>query len=119
MLSVREVRSAGFSELGERGMQHQAIVDVGDLIDALCEDERVTTIGLFLEGIGDVPRFSRAAAKAAERNLPIVALKVGATTSPCRRLHRLLQGHCAGKSPTSPRSPTRSTTTRPMRSPRG
>jgi acyl-CoA synthetase (NDP forming) len=58
---------------------NQAITDVGELIQVLVEDDRVTAIGLFLEGINDVPGFSAAAAQAAARGIPIVALKAGRT----------------------------------------
>ncbi|MEM7346284.1 MAG: CoA-binding protein, partial [Chloroflexota bacterium] len=58
---------------------NQAIIDVGDLIQALVEDKRVQAIGLFLEGIGDVQGFSQAATLALERQIPIVALKAGRT----------------------------------------
>lgn len=58
---------------------NQAVLDSGDFIHVLADDPRVTAIGLFLEGINDVAGFSRAAAHALERNVPIVALKVGRT----------------------------------------
>ena len=58
---------------------NQAITDVGELIQVLVDDERVTAIWLFLEGINNVPVFSAAAAKAAARGIPIVVLKGGRT----------------------------------------
>ncbi|MEM7113089.1 MAG: acetate--CoA ligase family protein [Chloroflexota bacterium] len=58
---------------------NQTVVDVGDLIRVVAEDERVQAIGLFLEGINDAVGFSKAAAFAAERQVPIVALKAGRT----------------------------------------
>ncbi|MFP6744893.1 MAG: acetate--CoA ligase family protein, partial [Alphaproteobacteria bacterium] len=58
---------------------NQAVLDPGDFIHVLADDPRVTAIGLFLEGINDVAGFSKAAAYALERNVPIVVLKVGRT----------------------------------------
>ena len=43
----------------------------------MIEDPRVTAIGLHIEGINNIPRFSQAAKKALKRNIPIVALKTG------------------------------------------
>src|SRR5690606_31591431 len=56
---------------------NQAVLEVSDYIDALCEDPRVTAIGLYIEGLKDIPAFARACAKAHDRNIPIVALKSG------------------------------------------
>jgi acyl-CoA synthetase (NDP forming) len=56
---------------------NQAILNAADYVDALADDPKVTAIGLYLEGIKDVPAFSRAAAKALQRGKPLVALKAG------------------------------------------
>lgn len=56
---------------------NQAMVGVSDAIEALLEDGRISAIGLHIEGLGDIPRFSRVAIRALERRVPIVALKVG------------------------------------------
>ncbi len=58
---------------------NQAALDLGDYVDVLAGDPRVTAIGVFLEGLRDVAGFSAAARKAQLRGLPIVALKVGVT----------------------------------------
>ncbi len=56
---------------------NQAQTDIADLIESQIEDPRITVIGLYLEGFGDISRFERAALKAAAVGKPIVALKVG------------------------------------------
>ena len=56
---------------------NQAILGIGDYIEALVDDERVTAIGLYVEGLNDIESFSKAAAKALEKGVPIVALKSG------------------------------------------
>ena len=58
---------------------NQAVLDAADYIAVLLEDPRVTAIGMFLEGIPDVPAFSAAALAALERDVPVVVLKAGAT----------------------------------------
>jgi acetate---CoA ligase (ADP-forming) len=56
---------------------NQAALGIGDYLEALVEDPRISAIGLYIEGLSDVAGFSRAAARALEKNIPIVALKVG------------------------------------------
>ncbi len=56
---------------------NQVILTVADFVDALTEDPKITAIGLYIEGIDDVPAFSRAAAKAMQAGKPLVALKAG------------------------------------------
>lgn len=56
---------------------NQAILGIGDYIDALVDDDRVTAIGLYVEGLNDIEGFSRSAARALEKGIPIVALKSG------------------------------------------
>jgi acyl-CoA synthetase (NDP forming) len=71
----RNDRSVPFAYVISSG--NQAILNAADYVDALADDPNVTAIGLYLEGIKDVPSFSRAAAKALERGKPLVALKAG------------------------------------------
>lgn len=71
----RNDRSVPFAYVISSG--NQAILSAADYIDALADDPKVTAIGLYLEGIKDVPAFSRAAAKALQRGKPLVALKAG------------------------------------------
>jgi len=56
---------------------NQAQLGVAELMDVLLDDPRVTAIGLHLEGLKNVPGFARAAHKALEKGIPIVALKTG------------------------------------------
>ncbi|MGF7159787.1 acyl-CoA synthetase (NDP forming) [Rhodoligotrophos appendicifer] len=56
---------------------NQAVLGFEDYIEFLIDDPNVTAIGLFLEGIRDVPAFSAACARAAERDMALVALRVG------------------------------------------
>ena len=43
---------------------NQAILNLADYIDVLAEDEHVSAIALYIEGLDDVPGFSRAVLKA-------------------------------------------------------
>ncbi|WP_137818923.1 acetate--CoA ligase family protein [Pseudomonas sp. 2FG] len=59
---------------------NKAVTDFHHCIEALLEDPRVTAIGLHIEGLGDVAAFSRAAHKALQRGVPIIALKAGSSS---------------------------------------
>lgn len=72
---ARNDRSVPFAYVISSG--NQAILGAADYVDALADDPKVTSIGLYLEGLKDVPGFSRAAAKALSRGKPLVALKAG------------------------------------------
>jgi acyl-CoA synthetase (NDP forming) len=56
---------------------NQAVLGLGDYIDALVDDPRVTAIGIYVEGIDEVAGFSRAVLRALRHGIPLVALKVG------------------------------------------
>ncbi len=56
---------------------NQAKVGLGEAIEALLDDERVTAIGLHIEGIGRPDVLARALARARERAVPVVVLKTG------------------------------------------
>ncbi len=56
---------------------NQAGIAMHEYIEALIADERVTAIGILLEGLNDIPAFSRAAIKALARGVPLVVLKLG------------------------------------------
>ncbi|MGB1252055.1 MAG: acetate--CoA ligase family protein [Candidatus Promineifilaceae bacterium] len=58
---------------------NQAGCTVPDYIDSLLDDDRVTAIGLHLEGLDDLAAFSRAAVKALRKKVPIVIMKAGAS----------------------------------------
>jgi acetyl-CoA synthetase len=60
---------------------NKALHDVGDFIDALCGDPRITAIGLHIEGLTDVPGFARAAQRALAQGVPVVVLKTGRSTA--------------------------------------
>ncbi|HEX4599275.1 MAG TPA: acetate--CoA ligase family protein, partial [Burkholderiaceae bacterium] len=58
---------------------NRAVSDIDDCIAALLDDDRVTAIGLHLEGLTDVAAFSRVAHAALLKNVPIVVLKAGSS----------------------------------------
>lgn len=56
---------------------NQAVLGFEDYIDHLVDDPNVTCIGLFMEGIRDVPAFSAACLKALAKGVPVIAFRVG------------------------------------------
>ncbi len=56
---------------------NQAVLAIEDYIDALVDDDRVTAIGLYIEGIRDIEAFAAAALKALRLGKPLVVLKAG------------------------------------------
>ena len=58
---------------------NQAQTDQAEIGTVLLKDERVTALGLHIEGIGDMRRFEAMARTARSLGKPIVALKVGAS----------------------------------------
>ena len=56
---------------------NQAAIGIPECIEALVTDERVTAIGLHVEGLSDIAAFERAAAAARSAGIPLVALKAG------------------------------------------
>lgn len=58
---------------------NQAQVDLGALGMALLEDERITALGLYIEGIKDIRGFEVLAARARDLGKRVVALKLGAS----------------------------------------
>jgi len=56
---------------------NQAQIRLAELGAALLEDERVTALGLHIEGFGDLRSFEALAARARALRKPMVALKVG------------------------------------------
>jgi acetyl-CoA synthetase len=63
---------------------NQAALGFADYVAALAEDERVSAIGLYIEGLTDVAAFSRAAVLALEKGVPVVAIKSGNTEAGAR-----------------------------------
>ncbi|MEM7431527.1 MAG: acetate--CoA ligase family protein [Pseudomonadota bacterium] len=72
----------------QRGIDFAYVISIGNksvlsldqYIDALIADDRVTAIGLHIEGLRDVAAFSAAALRALDKGVPIVALKTGRST---------------------------------------
>ncbi len=56
---------------------NNSTLELGDYIDMLLDDSRVTAIGLHIEGIREIAGFSRAAIAALRKGIPLVALKTG------------------------------------------
>ncbi|MFM7784602.1 MAG: CoA-binding protein, partial [Gammaproteobacteria bacterium] len=71
-MTRRGLPLAGVFTLG-----NQADVDMARMVEALAADPRISAIGLHIEGLRDVAAFDRAAAFAASRGTPLVALKTG------------------------------------------
>src|SRR5580658_2393155 len=63
---------------------NQTRLAVEDLIELLSDDPRVTAFGLYVEGIQDVERFARAAARARAAGKPIALVKAGRTEAAAR-----------------------------------
>jgi len=63
---------------------NQAVVGLAGAIAALAADERVTAIGLHIEGIGNPEAFMAAAQAAHERDVPLIALKTGRSEAGAR-----------------------------------
>jgi acyl-CoA synthetase (NDP forming) len=74
---------------------NQARLAAEDLIELMCADERVTAIGLYLEGIKDAARFAAAAARARFVGKPLALVKAGRTAAATRTV-RTHTGALAG-----------------------
>ncbi len=55
----------------------QAQTDQAQIAEALLEDDRITAIGLHIEGFGNIRNWERFAAKARAKGVPLIALKIG------------------------------------------
>jgi acetyl-CoA synthetase len=60
---------------------NQAVLDAATLLAALAEKDEVGSVALCLEGDGDGALLARALARAAERDVGVAVLKVGATAA--------------------------------------
>ncbi|TQV74440.1 acetate--CoA ligase family protein [Denitrobaculum tricleocarpae] len=58
---------------------NQAVVGMAEAVRALAEDERVTAIGLHIEGVGDAAAFADAVLAARSSGKPIVVMKSGSS----------------------------------------
>ena len=56
---------------------NQADVGMAQMLEAFAQDERITAIGLHIEGLTDIPAFARAAETARQYRKPVIALKTG------------------------------------------
>lgn len=72
MLSGRLPSVAYCASLG-----NQLMLDVADCLEYYLEDPGVRVVALIIEGLSDVARFRRLAMRAAERDVALVALKLG------------------------------------------
>ncbi|MFQ5547691.1 MAG: acetate--CoA ligase family protein [Woeseia sp.] len=77
------LRSVNFTHVIAGG--NQAVLGQADYIDALLADDRVTAIGMYIEGVDDIEHFSHSALQALNQGVPIVVLKVGKTESSARQ----------------------------------
>ena len=66
---------------------NQTCLAVEDMIELLCDDERVTAFGLYVEGVKDTVRFVRAVEKARAAGKPIALVKAGRTEAAARTAH--------------------------------
>ena len=58
---------------------NQAVLELADFVDVLCENPAVRAIGVHIEGLADMAKFEQAAFKCLRRSIPIVALKTGSS----------------------------------------
>jgi len=65
-------------------MGNQAVVGLSAAVETLAQDERVTAIGLHIEGFDDAAAFARAVAMARAWKKPIVVLKTGGSAAGAR-----------------------------------
>jgi acetyl-CoA synthetase len=63
---------------------NQTRLTIADLIERLCDDERVSAFGLYVEGIGDGERFLRSIARARAAGKPVALVKAGRTEAAAR-----------------------------------
>ena len=76
-------RSVNFTHVIATG--NQTVLGAGDYIDALLLDDRVSVIGMYIEGLDNIEAFSLVAEKAVRKGVPIVVLKVGKTDASARQ----------------------------------
>jgi acyl-CoA synthetase (NDP forming) len=56
---------------------NQAQIGLPEVVETLAEDERISAVGLHIEGIRDTPALVHAVDKLGSRDIPVVALKTG------------------------------------------
>lgn len=70
---------------------NQAQTDLSGALDTLIHDDRVSAIGIYLEGFTDVQALERVMRLARERKMPVVAVKTGASAQGAK----IAQSHTA------------------------
>lgn len=75
LISRGAARGIGFSKLVSVG--NECDLGVGEIVDLLIDDDQTDAILLFLEGIREAERLAVAAARAHEKQKPIIAYKLG------------------------------------------
>jgi len=66
---------------------NQAQTDLAGVLGTLIEDDRVTAVGLYIEGFPDVQALEQVMRRAHERRLPVVAVKTGISAQGARITH--------------------------------
>ena len=66
---------------------NQTCLAAEDLVDLMCADQRVSAIGLYLEGLRDAGRFAAAIARARAAGKPVAVVKSGRTAAASRTVH--------------------------------
>ena len=73
------MQSIGLSIAYMFTLGNQTNTNIADIINAMLDDNRVSAIGLHIEGISDIKSFDVAARRALDKKIPIVAIKSGRT----------------------------------------
>ncbi len=73
------MQSIGLSIAYMFTLGNQTNTHIADIIHAMLDDNRVSAIGLHIEGISDIKSFDIAARRALDKKIPIVAIKSGRT----------------------------------------
>jgi acyl-CoA synthetase (NDP forming) len=73
------MQSIGLSIAYMFTLGNQSNTNIADIIHAMLDDNRVSAIGLHIEGISDIKSFDIAARRAINKKIPIVAIKSGRT----------------------------------------
>ena len=60
---------------------NQALVGLHDIVRALCDDSRVTAIGMYIEGLSNAGAFTQCVEYAQTKGVPMVIMKAGRTES--------------------------------------
>jgi acyl-CoA synthetase (NDP forming) len=78
-IALSNLDRLGFSHLVSLG--NGAVTDIADYLDYVAQDEHTTVAALFIETLRDPEKFAVAATKMRKAGKPVVALKVGRSTS--------------------------------------